>query len=299
MAKIAIIKTGATGDVVRTSVLLRLFENDEITWVTAPHNKEVLPAKRAGLQVTAVGEDLQLAMLREHYDLVISLDDDPYCASLATALKTDQLIGAYLKDRAVVYSDDSREWFDMGLSSRFPKEQADAIKRENRSSYQAILFRMLGQVFDGEEYLIREDVQSEANSPVIGIEARAGARWPTKVWNRYDELAAALRQDGHPVVFFREREHVRDYMQDIGRAGLIIGGDTLGMHIALALKIPSVILFTCTSHTEIYGYGRIRKIVSPYLNDAFYKTTYVPEAVNAISLETVQGAVLRMVGAVG
>jgi ADP-heptose:LPS heptosyltransferase len=43
---------------------------------------------------------------------------------------------------------------------------------------------------------------------------------------------------------------------------LIITPDTLTMHLALALKKPTIALFTSTSPTEIYDYGRLKKVVA-------------------------------------
>lgn len=292
MSKIAIIKIGATGDVVRTTVLLHLFRNDDITWITAKHNIEVLPFQQPNLSSVIAIEDVNNSgILNEEFDLVISLDDDSKCATLASSFKTKEMFGAYMEGDKVAYTSAANEWFDMGLSSRFGKERADEIKWENQDSYQEILYRMLGHQFNGEEYLIPEDVKHNQASKIIGIEARAGARWPTKMWNKYDELAEQLKKEGHEVVFFKDRDTIRDYMHDIAQTNMLVCGDTLGMHIALALKMPVVTLFTCTSAVEIYGYNRMEKIVSPYLKEAFYKTDYHPEAVNSIHFDTVLYAV--------
>jgi heptosyltransferase II len=292
--KIAIIKIGATGDVVRTTVLLHLFANDEIIWITAKHNIAILPLKQANLKkIIAIDDVENSGVLKDEFDFVISLDDDFKCATLASSFKTKDLFGAYIKDGKVVYTSDSNEWFDMGLSSRFGKTRADELKWKNKDSFQEILFRMLGAKFNGETYLIPEDIISQGKPNVIGIEDRAGARWPTKMWNKFPELAEHLRKDGYEVVFFKEREHIKEYLQDIGNTSLIISGDTLGMHIALALKIPIVTLFTCTSAVEIYGYNNMEKIVSAELKRAFYKTEYIPEAVDCISLTDVLKAVNR------
>lgn len=292
--KILIIKIGATGDVVRTTVLLHLYKNDEITWITAKHNIPILPFKQPNLkQVVAIDDVEQSGLLNEDFDFVISLDDDLKCASLASKIKTKKLFGAYANADKVVYTADANEWFDMGLSSRFGKQRADELKWENKHSFQEILYRMLGAEFKGEPYLIREDVYSQGKPNVIGIEDRAGARWPTKMWNKYPELAEHLKKAGYEVVFFKEREHIKDYLQDIGNTSLIISGDTLGMHIALALKIPIVTLFTCTSAVEIYGYDVMEKVISPELKKAYYKTDYIPEAVECISLEEVLNAIGR------
>jgi heptosyltransferase II len=293
MSKIVIIKTGATGDVVRTTVLLHLYRNDDITWVTARHNIAVLPFKQPNLsRVIAFDDVAGSGLLEQHFDRVISLDDDEKCAKLASAFNAAAIFGAYW-DGKVVYTEDSSEWFDMGLSSRFGKVRADEIKWENKDSYQEILFRMLGYTFKGEEYLIPENILPAGDGKTIGIEARAGLRWPTKVWNRYEDLAVMLNKAGYKTVFFEERELLKDYMQDIANTSLLISGDTLAMHIGLALKIPVVAIFTCTSAVEIYGYNRMEKLVSPHLKEAFYKTTYIPEAVESISLDSVYHAVQK------
>lgn len=292
--KIVIIKIGATGDVVRTTVLLHLFANDEITWITAKHNLAILPFKQANLKKVIAIDDVEASgIFKDAFDLVISLDDDVKCATLASRIKTKQLFGAYMNGDKVVYTSDSNEWFDMGLSSRLGKAKADELKWLNTFSFQEILFRMLGAKFNGEPYFIREDVYSIGQPNVIGIEDRAGGRWPTKMWNQFPQLAEHLQNDGYEVVFFKERQHIKEYLQDIGNTSLIISGDTLGMHIALALKIPIVTLFTCTSAVEIYGYDNMEKVVSAELQKAFYKTEYIPEAVDCICLNDVLKAINR------
>ena len=72
----------------------------------------------------------------------------------------------------------------------------------------------------------------------------------------------------------------------------MVSGDTLTMHLALALKIPSVGIFTCTSPSEIFGYERMEKIISPKLNDAFYTNEYLLDVLNAIKVEEVLESVL-------
>ncbi len=292
MNKILIIKVGATGDVVRTSVLLSLFPQAEITWVTAAQNKMVLPQHHPALQKIVSQEEARHLLQAESFDLIISLDDDLACAQLATDLAGNaRIFGAYAEAGKVNYSADAREWFDMGLSSRLGKAKADALKWANQDSYQEILFRMLGHAFKGEEYLINEQITAQPQPKRIGIETRAGNRWPTKQWNGYPELAEALQKEGYNIFFFEERPDFLTYFRDISRVALMVTGDSLGMHIALALKIPTVAVFTCTSATEIWDYNRLEKVVSPLLETAFYTTDYRPDVLNAIPVEEMLEAV--------
>ena len=288
-----IIKLGALGDVLRTTPLLHVLQGD-IYWVT---KKEAIPL----LPKSHIKEiiDIEYAkdrLIGEHFDLVISLDDDYEAAELATWISKEKLIGSYLENGRITYTDSSAEWFDMGLISKYGKKVADELKKKNKKTYQEILFRMVGKEFKGEEYIINFTSlkKVENKEKIVGIESRAGDRWPTKRWNKFEELAQLLIKDGYKVVFFKDKESLQDYIQDISQCYVVVTGDTLAMHIALALKIKVVALFTCTSPTEIYDYGRLVKIVSPLLDKAFYKRTYIPEAVDAISLEEVYTTVKNL-----
>jgi hypothetical protein len=64
------------------------------------------------------------------------------------------------------------------------------------------------------------------------------------------------------------------------------------MHFALGTATPCVSLFTCTSPWEIYDYGVQKKIVSPLLEEFFYKRGYDKRATTAISVDEVLSAVM-------
>jgi len=64
------------------------------------------------------------------------------------------------------------------------------------------------------------------------------------------------------------------------------------MHFALGTGTPCVSLFTCTSPWEIYEYGIQRKIISPLLEEFFYKREYNSRATMAITVEQVLSEVM-------
>lgn len=84
-------------------------------------------------------------------------------------------------------------------------------------------------------------------------------------------------RDGFEVRVLRERPRLLDYLRDINSCGLVVCGDTLALHVSLALAKKTVGLFLCTSPAEIYGYGLLRKVVHPYLSSHFYETRPVPD----------------------
>lgn len=160
---------------------------------------------------------------------------------------------------------------------------------------------MIGKKFNGEEYILNfkrnsANFKKNGKKTIIGIENRADNRWPTKKWDKYVRLSNILLRDDAKVTFLKQRRTIYQYINDINKCDLLITGDTLALHIALALKIKVVSIFTCTSPTEIYDYSRMVKVVSLALDKAFYNTEYIKEAVDAISLESVYKAVKVMIG---
>lgn len=286
MAKqVLIIKLGALGDVIRTTPLLRVLDG-QITWVTS---SPALPLLRNSPCITTL-----LAMdepgfhLDHQYDLVVNLEDDIPSAELASAAAAETIIGPYLNGAGVTYDGSSTEWFDMSLSSRHGRTKADELKMRNRKTYQEMIFSALGMTFHSEDPVLNLLLQKAPVAGLIGIEERAGGIWPTKHWNRYRELAARLESLGYRTKFFKQRESVIEYADDINECEFVVCGDTLAMHIALALGKRVVAIFTCTSPYEIYGYGRLGKVVSPLLDRHFYQREYSPEPANAIATDDVE-----------
>lgn len=291
MSRILIIKTGASGDVVRTTVLLHLFKNDEIVWLTSEMNKPLLPQNIDNLKIISIEEFNP----QEYgfFDLVVSLEDDFICASLASQVDASEVIGIYVDNKEIKYKAHDTTWFDMGLVSKYGKQKADELKKINKESYQTLLYRMFNKEFNGEEYLISKPLKESSRTKLIGLEARAGNRWPTKVWNGFSELNEQLNKSGFDTYFFENRNTMIEFIDDISKCSVVVTGDTLTLHLSLALKLPTVGLFTCTSPTEIYDYGRLTKIVSPKLNEAFYTNEYKPEVLDAILMEDVMSATLN------
>jgi heptosyltransferase-2 len=298
-AETLIIKLGAMGDVLRTTPLLHVLSG-EVFWVTKKECIPLLPENNDLLKKVISIDKAERIISDESFETVLSLDDEYEAARLATFAKKTILVGSYLDGNGrLSYTESSAVWFDMGLISRYGKKTADTLKMKNTRTWQEILLGMIGREFRGEEYLINYAPAKEkiAKGKIrIGIEERAGERWPTKQWDKYRELAELLTVDGFEVIFLTQRETIQEYIKDISGCDLLITGDTLALHIALALKIKVVAIFTCTSPTEIYDYGRMIKVVSPLLDKAFYRKEYVHEAVDTITLDEVYQAAITLIG---
>jgi heptosyltransferase-2 len=284
-----ILKLGATGDVVRTTPLLRHLAG-EVSWVTAAKNVPLLDGLTRTLRSVSWEERAQFC--DRAYDLVINLEDTLDVAQFLPELKFKQLFGAYAIDRALTYTDDSRAWFDLSLISRFGKTVADRLKLENRRTYQDMIFAGLGFQFQGETYLVPEPAKTDLVGDVA-IAPRAGHVWPMKNWAYYEGLKTALESRGLTVNVLPERPQLLEHLGDVKNHRCLVSGDSLPMHLALAAGTRCVTLFTCTSPWEIHPYGIQRQLTSPRLAEFFFQRGMDERAIRAITLDGVLAAVLE------
>lgn len=286
---ILIVKLGATGDVVRTTPLLRRLSG-YVTLLTEAKNTVLLEGLRKDLRCVAWGRH---DLVRDRkYDLVINLEDSLEVGLYVTTLEFEQLFGAYADSEQVLrYTDDSSRWFDLSLISIYGKQKADRLKLHNRHSYQELIFGGLGLQFCGEEYLTPEPVETGLSGDVA-IAPEAGPVWPMKNWAHYGTLKKELETRGLTVNVLPYRTSLLEHLCDVRNHRCLVGGDSLSMHLAFGTGTRCVTLFNCTSPWEIYDYGLQRKLVSPLLEQFFYRRDYDIRATTAIALDDVLSAVM-------
>ena len=287
--EVLIIKTGATGDVVRTTPLLRRIDG-RVTWLTEAKNAVLLQGLGSFRRCLS-WEERHLSR-DASYDLVINLEDSLEVGLYLNTLEFKQLFGAYVGSGSKLrYTEDSRRWFDLSLISSYGKEQADKLKFQNRHTYQELIFDGLDFGFSGETYLLPEPIETGLSGDVA-IAADAGPVWPMKKWAYYDELKRQLENQGLTVNVLPKRSSLLEHLSDVRSHRCLVGGDSLPMHFALGTGTRCVSLFTCTSPWEIYNYGIQEKIISPLLEEFFYQRGYDDRATTAISVDEVFGAVV-------
>jgi heptosyltransferase II len=291
---VLIIKLGATGDVVRTTPLLRRLDGP-VSWVTAENNLPLLEG--IDREVRCVSWENRERVADNAYDLVINLEDDKETSCFLNQLEFEQLFGAYLNgDDKLAYTSDSRDWFDLSLISTYGREEADRLKLLNRRTYQELIFDGLGLGFCGEPYYLPPP-QLTGLQGDVAISSTAGAVWPMKQWAYYDELKHELELAGLKVNILQSRPTLAEHLADVQGHRCLVSGDSLPMHLALGSGVRCVSIFTCTSPWEIYGYGLQEKIVSPLLERFFYSRGYDRNATTAINVEKVMNAVVTQLDA--
>ena len=317
--EILIIKTGAMGDVLRTTSILpglhKLHSAARITWLTAEGSEDLLRARPELERVVCVNlhrpgglERVAELLASTRWERVLSFDDERSLCELACQLAGDsgRVSGALVRaDGSLGYSADTAPWFDMGLLSELGKEEADRLKLINQQSHPAIFANMLGLEEARASLDIGEEAKGFAASfaqqqglhdggPLIGLNTGAGGRWVSKrlpverTVALVHEIHGRLAQDLKPTFLLlggpREAERnqaIRAAMNSsvrcidagvehtilnfaglIAHLDLLITSDSLGLHLAVAARIPVVAFFAPTSPTEIEIYGHGEKVVS-------------------------------------
>jgi ADP-heptose:LPS heptosyltransferase len=286
---VLIIKLGATGDVVRTTPLLRRLSGS-VTWITAAKNGVLLDGLSDNLRHFSWEE--RARALDISYDLAINLEDTLEVSLFLKSVRPAEIFGAYSdSSQRLHYTDNSKCWFDLSLISSHNRQEADRLKLLNRQSYQELIFSGLGLDFAGETYLLPGSIETGLSGDVA-IAAEAGPIWPMKRWAYYGQLIRRLEDKGLIVNVLPKRRSLLEHLADVRNHCCLVGGDSLPMHLALGTDTRCVTLFTCTSPWEIYDYGIQKKLVSPLLKEFFYKRGYDKRATTAIAVDEVFGAVM-------
>jgi ADP-heptose:LPS heptosyltransferase len=262
------------------------------------------------------------------------LDASKTSAALASTARSERRDGFVLDDRGVVRptNDAARGWLEAGLF--------DDIKRQGTTTYQDRMAEILGlsgcehryvfeltadEVARGRAHL--QSIGLAFDRPIVGLNTGAGGRWPLKQWREdgYIELIERVNRKSDVQFLLlggpgeRERNErlksgtsvhlfdagcdnpVRHFAALLKHTDVVITGDTLAMHLSLALHRRTVILFGPTSAPEIDIYGLGEKVVPDMSCLSCYKTAcdFVPNCMDLISTDMVEQAVLRQLAIAG
>ena len=310
-ARILIIKLNAVGDVLRTagiiSALRSKYPGAYITWITDPDAVPLLEMVPGIDRILSHDEFLLERLLTEQSDLVLGLDNSRDSAALAYLSRGDKKLGFSLDDsgQLIPLSPVAEAWFQMGLW--------DDLKRANRRTYQDILWDIceLPKPTMPPDIILPESSKTEAKvfakearitdaKPVIGFFSGAGKRWPQKALsfpNQKEllEELAGYYPDGSIILFGGPEEaeqndrlfaeapsnvvnagchnSLPEFASLINLVDVLITGDTLALHVGLALRKKIVACFGPTAPWEVDLFGMGEKIIAPVDCIACYRST--------------------------
>jgi heptosyltransferase II len=293
--RILIIHLEAAGSVLRSTSLLkpikRKYPGSHITWVTKPIGAKLLEGNPYVDQVFTDSSDDQLSLSVGEFDIAFCIDKSRFSAGILKQVIVDQVYGFVVKDNVIIPNNESaHELWELGLDNKrkfFGNQKAET----------QLLHEALGLEFKRDPYVFQftEDEMKEAkvrqihwgNSKklLVGINTGCGEMIPYRKFsiNGHRRLIKKLQaldvgivllggpsetdrnQDiacGLDVVESPTNSGIRDGMVSVMACDVIISGDSLGLHMGIALNKYVIAWFGPTVPGEIDLYENGLKIIS-------------------------------------
>ena len=330
--RVLVVKLAAAGDVLRaTSILPPLkarYPESHVTWIC---DQSALPLVRGNPfldRAMPFGFEAWLTLSAQRFDLVINLDKEPRAAAFAASVPAEKRLGFGLSDFGTIepLTDGARRDLKLGLSN-------EVKFHENTLTYPEIFCEIAELQYGKEPYcLVLPDASIRyaesfiaeigAREPLVGLNVGAGPVFANKAWapEGFAELARRIDRElgGTALVMYgpddRERaaktielsagaavdagtHALLDFAAIVGSLDALVTGDTMALHIGVALAVPVIAIFGPTVPQEIDLYGRGRKIVASIECAPCYLRSCdrSPSCMDAVGIDEVFAAVREAV----
>ena len=328
--RILVIKLGALGDVIRTAAILpglkAQWPKSHITWITRPNGMRMLRNHPLIDRLLPFDAETLCHIEYERFDLCLGLDKEPGPAALTMRVAAAERrgIGLSAAGTPTPLNPECAHYFLLGLD--------DELKYHvNTRSYPQLLYEALGLEYVGQRYRLYPGLDEIAwarnfwrdlgvgeRDIVIGLNTGAGRVFANKNWppEKFVELIRRMQSETEWQTALLGGHDERAQNQKIARAcagvldtggdhseqhfaallqrcDVVVTGDTMAVHVAVALEVPAVVLFGPTCAQEIDLYGRGERIVTGLSCSPCYRRQcdYAPNCMDDISVERVFQAV--------
>ena len=329
--KVLVIKCRAQGDVLRTTALLpaieRKYPRSRITWLVDGESVDLLAGNPFVASVLPFGLESALSLEVREFDVLICLDKEPGMTALATKVRAARKLGFGMNAHGATTAFNDAAFYALRLGI-----DDDLKYRTNTKTYQQIAAEAAELDYARDEYVFglgdeakrkaREFMKAQgvdAFRPAVGLNTGAGTKFGTKQWPvehyrelvrdlagglganvfllggpREEALNKAIAAEAPPRVYNTGNDHsLPEFAGFLSLMSVVVTSDTLGMHLAIALKKKIVALFGPTCPQEIDLYDRGVKLFTSAPCSPCYKQT-CPDAVCMKGIRP--GRVLEEVG---
>jgi heptosyltransferase-2 len=278
------------------------YRNAQITWITKPNAARMLKGHSDIDRLLVFDAINAMTLMREQFDLLICLDKEPQPAGLAMAINATAKLGVGLSSHGtpIPLNEQAVGYFELGLSDELKFKQNTKTYPEliydafgwtyNNQRYTLPLDQTLRAKHV--EHLSAQGWDS--SSPTLGINVGAGKVFANKMWPAgkqvtliqklkalepglqvlllggpeerpiIDEILLKLESHGDiKGVFDGETQHEEPaFVSLVDLCTVLLSGDTMAMHVAIALEKGAVVVFGPTCEQEIALYGLGEKLVA-------------------------------------
>lgn len=263
------------GDVMRSTVILHKFKNDNVTWLTDETAYRLLKNNPLIDRILFFDLATMFQLESESFDVIINLEKVPGLCAFTDKLSGNKYGFRFdaLHGKAQPYLN-SQDAFDIYCNDV-------SKKREAKLTWQDVLFEMIGEQWHGESYVLGYKPTSIRDVYDIGLNCQIGSKWPSKAWKKWKQLAESIPLHFN-ISWQPKTTNIEDYINWINSCALVVTHDSLGLHIALALKKKVVAIFgsSAAHETHLYGLG---VAITPNVDDFPCAPCLKPECDNEIN----------------
>lgn len=242
------------GDVLRTTPILwalkEKYPDSKITWLVDRQAEGLLRGNPLIDRILVWDEFVPFQLMKEKFDVLVNLEKIPGVCALSDIIDAWVKYGFRFDSVNGIY-----HAYERGL------DFIDYIEKKkigkSRDCWQKILIEMMGAEWKGQEYIIGYKPKL-GKTYDVGLNYTVGSKWPHKAMSveKWQKLEKELTKEGYKVSWQHGADDLYEYIDWINSCGIIISNDSLGLHIAFALKKKVIGLFGPTDSKEIYFYGK-------------------------------------------
>lgn len=234
------------GDLIRTSCLLNCIEGETI-WISDPESSRLLKY--------FVEEDKIIVAMDKIPPKFQESDVNIYCAG-------DYDIGNGMYEglkgnwNGFIYDKENKILVPKNEEITYTKAYH---KTDKRKSWQQYLVEGMEFNWTGQDYGQMKDIQNnEVNLFEIGLNFHTSIDWKTKQWslNNWKILFEELSKEGYRVSWQKGLNNLEEYINWLNSSRIVVTNESLGMHLASALRKKVVSLVGPVDSNE-YSYGRV------------------------------------------
>lgn len=245
--KILIIKTGESetfvphevekpgisiGDVVRSSVLLDQFNNDEITLVTSRKCTDLFNG--IDEKVHCISKEQLEEIDYTSFDICVNLEKGFF-----------SIVHKFKKTVGFINQSELRLW--NGVQVKL-EEFILELKKDGVYKWSDWLFYLIGQRNECEMYCISRPYVKRSEVFDVALNWQVGHKWPTKKlpYKSWQQIEKRCLAEDINVQMQPPPTSLIAYMEWIARAKVVVTTDSLGLHLALAYGKKVVCFFGAT-----------------------------------------------------
>src|SRR5208283_2429366 len=243
-------RVSSLGDVLRSTVILHMFKSDDVTWLTDEKAVPLLYNNPYIRRILTYDFTTAYQLQSEVFDIVVNLEKVPGICAMADNMKAWKRYG--FRFNPMTGNADHYMFAEKAMEIVTNDRKKQTVAR----TWQAGLYDIFDSRWKGEEYMLGYQ-PSTTELYDIGFNFHIGTKYPTKAWSldNWKALEQLCERNGLYVSWQEGVDNLYEYFDWINKCRCIVSNDSLGLHVAIALKKKVVGLFGATNDKEICFYS--------------------------------------------